>query len=76
MIAVLHAGKSRVTFQIYQHLPLQKLIAILKSHGHYVTTYIYSYSISIKVPMHRKFQSIANGMKVTFEPVSFDVERY
>ena len=30
----------------------------------------------IKVPMQRKFQSIANGMKVTFELVSFDVESF
>jgi hypothetical protein len=31
---------------------------------------------SVKVPMQRKFQSIANGMKVTFEQVSFDVESF
>jgi hypothetical protein len=30
----------------------------------------------VKVPMQRKFQSIANSMKVTFEPVSFDVESF
>jgi hypothetical protein len=31
---------------------------------------------TFKVPMQRKFQNIANGMKVTFEPVSFDVESF